>query len=636
MEHSAAIINYEVYVQEKGRWTLQMRFRERERDVAIAEAQAAERRLGSPVKVVRETYHPDTNTADEAVVYLTARQAVRRTPAPQPAMAGWGGAPPLRRRVPATAGAIPPPPSGIQLTFRILLVVAVALSVSIFVVGMASVAMVQLESLGIAIAQETYGKVIFVMFIAGFLFTAMPLSLYFLRDAGDTAAPRRAARRRRPPAPPPPPAAEDLPDLPDDEPAGAADADDEPPAPPNGGEAAAVDDGGDDSFDLDDELGLADIDDAQGKADEEEEEEDEEDEDEAQAAAREKARLTALRFLGEVVASLKGDKSQLDSYTRFGLHLAMAGAVEGLGDMAELSPRHQRSLLREVVGVLGAPPEMARSFADGYESYLLEARYLDMVRAGRDSLSHYVAGEERPLEKLGHALAAWNRPTPAQAGQRIVAVLFTDMVGSTDITQRYGDLGAQEVVRRHNAIVRQALSTHGGHEVKHTGDGIMASFPSAGEAVDAAVAIQHMVARDNHLRPDLPLRLRIGINAGEPLEEEDDLFGSTVQLAARVCDKAGAEEIFVTSVVRDLSTGAGRRFKSRGAMPLKGIAEPQPLFEALWREEDLNAEAAAGAAEAEPEAEAEAEADPEADRAEDAGDQSGAEPGSSQDSTQTS
>jgi class 3 adenylate cyclase len=158
------------------------------------------------------------------------------------------------------------------------------------------------------------------------------------------------------------------------------------------------------------------------------------------------------------------------------------------------------------------------------------------------------------------------------------------MVGSTDMTQAKGDAAAQEVVRRHNGIVRQALAEFDGREVKHTGDGIMASFASTANAVDAAIAIQRAVAAHNATAPAIPVHLRIGINAGEPIQEEDDLFGTTVQLAARVCAKAEPEQVLCSNVVRELSQGKGRRFASLGEHDLKGFRDPVALYEVLWLE----------------------------------------------------
>lgn len=186
------------------------------------------------------------------------------------------------------------------------------------------------------------------------------------------------------------------------------------------------------------------------------------------------------------------------------------------------------------------------------------------------------------MEKVTAAFDAWNKPQVAQSAPRIMTILFTDMVGSTLLTQSRGDQAAQEVVRRHNIIVRSALAQFSGREIKHTGDGIMASFASASNGAEAAVTIQRAIAAHVRDHPDLPLELRIGMDAGEPIEEDDDLFGTTVQLASRVCATGASGQIMCTNVVRELSAGKGLEFVFRGTQDLKGFKEKIPLYEVLW------------------------------------------------------
>lgn len=152
------------------------------------------------------------------------------------------------------------------------------------------------------------------------------------------------------------------------------------------------------------------------------------------------------------------------------------------------------------------------------------------------------------------------------------SVLFTDLVDSTGITQRHGDDVSMECVRLHDSIVRAALVEFHGREVKHTGDGIMASFASAANAVRCAAQI-HMRLSDHPPMP-VPLRVRIGIAAGEPVEQNQDLFGSTVQLAARLCAAASPEQSLVSSAVAELCIGKGLHFDYLGERELKGFAEP--------------------------------------------------------------
>ncbi len=168
--------------------------------------------------------------------------------------------------------------------------------------------------------------------------------------------------------------------------------------------------------------------------------------------------------------------------------------------------------------------------------------------------------------------------TSVASGGGLVTILFTDMEGSTALTQQLGDDRAQDLVRQHNTVVRDALKAHTGKEIKHTGDGIMASFGSARGAVDCAIAIQRALAAGDSVR------VRIGLNAGEPVAEEQDLYGTSVQMAARVCSEANAGEILVSNVVRELAAGKGFLFNDRGESALKGFEDPVKLYEVSWRE----------------------------------------------------
>ncbi len=136
----------------------------------------------------------------------------------------------------------------------------------------------------------------------------------------------------------------------------------------------------------------------------------------------------------------------------------------------------------------------------------------------------------------------------------------------------------------HNAVVRYALAGHGGSEIKHTGDGIMASFPSASGALECAIAIQRALARSSEDDPDAPIHVRIGLNAGEPVREEEDLFGTAVQLARRICDQAEAGQVLASNVVRELVAGKGFLFSDRGESALHGFEDPIRLYEVRWAE----------------------------------------------------
>ena len=159
-----------------------------------------------------------------------------------------------------------------------------------------------------------------------------------------------------------------------------------------------------------------------------------------------------------------------------------------------------------------------------------------------------------------------------------VTVMFTDIEGSTSLTQRLGDEGAQRLLREHNETVRGALDSYNGKETKHTGDGIMASFFSASRAVGCAVQIQQTFSARNAANLEDAVRVRIGLNAGEPIVEGTDLFGASVQLARRICDRAEPGQVLVSDVVRQLVAGKGFAFEHFGSESLKGFEEPVGLY----------------------------------------------------------
>ena len=163
------------------------------------------------------------------------------------------------------------------------------------------------------------------------------------------------------------------------------------------------------------------------------------------------------------------------------------------------------------------------------------------------------------------------------------AILFTDIVDSTAVTQRLGDRAAMRLLREHDSIVRTVLAQFGGTEVKHTGDGIMAAFASAFQAVGAAARIQSELHERDRGETEA-LQVRIGVAAGEPVTDQGDLFGAAVQQAARLCTCAQPDCIVVSSAVHDLCRGKGIRFSDAGPIAVKGFDEPIGHFEVDWRD----------------------------------------------------
>ncbi len=293
----------------------------------------------------------------------------------------------------------------------------------------------------------------------------------------------------------------------------------------------------------------------------------------------ENARRVVLEFLAMAIAAVKDEVPVMNQHVSFGLNLFSSGAAERYGEYSGLSRMQSFVLVREVVSALGNSPDRVDAFCRQYGDYAGEERYNMMISSGKRVMDKQLAGDDDPFSDFRDVLQLWTSDSAARAqSQGIVCIMFTDIVGSTAMTHEKGDYAAQEVVRVHNAIVRSALAAHHGREVKHTGDGIMASFTLAANAVRGTIDIRDALAMHNRMEGQVPVNVRIGLNAGEAVQEEDDFFGTTVQLAARVCDKAGTGEIFVTDNVRELSKGHGLTFEDAGQYEMKGVPVPMTLY----------------------------------------------------------
>ncbi|OGO53269.1 MAG: hypothetical protein A2148_09075 [Chloroflexi bacterium RBG_16_68_14] len=181
----------------------------------------------------------------------------------------------------------------------------------------------------------------------------------------------------------------------------------------------------------------------------------------------------------------------------------------------------------------------------------------------------------------------------AQASSDTVTVLFTDLVGSTELLERLGDDAAESVRRAHFSLLRHAVAARGGQEVKTLGDGLMVAFSSAIDALACAVAMQQAVHRHNQQQAEEHrLQVRVGLHVGEPIRDEQDYFGMPVVIARRLCDSAQGSQILVSELVRGLvGSRGGHAFRRLGPLTLKGLAEPLPACEVVWEPAVEGAEA---------------------------------------------
>ncbi len=184
--------------------------------------------------------------------------------------------------------------------------------------------------------------------------------------------------------------------------------------------------------------------------------------------------------------------------------------------------------------------------------------------------------------------AAVAESRPQLADQKLdhgtISIVFSDIEASTERAEALGDQQWFDLLNTHNAIVRRQLKLHRGTEVKAQGDGFMLTFPSARAAIRCMTAVQHDLAIHNEAQPDRPIRIRVGIHTGEAIVDDDgDLFGIHVNLAARVANEAAGGEILVSSLVRQIVESRGDiDFGEARDATLKGLAGVHTMYPVIW------------------------------------------------------
>jgi class 3 adenylate cyclase len=184
------------------------------------------------------------------------------------------------------------------------------------------------------------------------------------------------------------------------------------------------------------------------------------------------------------------------------------------------------------------------------------------------------------LEQVAASVGA-ERPNlrDAAAPDGTVTLLFSDVEGSTQLTEQLGDARWLELLRAHHRIVLGQVEVHGGFVVKVQGDGFMVVFPGVRRAVQCARAIQDAIGAEFDRQPDGPVRVRIGLHTGEVLKEEDDFYGKNVVLASRIAEQARGGEILASALVRELAESAGDiGFDDEREVRLKGLTGTYRMF----------------------------------------------------------
>lgn len=277
------------------------------------------------------------------------------------------------------------------------------------------------------------------------------------------------------------------------------------------------------------------------------------------------------------------DENALDPFVRFGLQLFALGAANAMAS----SGRLERARIGEAVGAgltaMGMSNQRVPEMMQRQEEYFGIPKYALMMQMGEDVFFAWNNREPTVATKIADAMNKWRSRVEIKNETNLLCFMFTDIVSSVAFTQEHGDRVMHELVSSHNYVVRSALRANNGREVKHTGDGIMAVFDRSSDAISCAIQIQQDIKLHNGKSDtEYPLAVRIGVNAGEARVEDNDYLGTAVQLAARVCAAAGAEEILVSSTTRDLAAGFNFKYSNERELTLKGFAERRGVSSVVY------------------------------------------------------
>ena len=243
--------------------------------------------------------------------------------------------------------------------------------------------------------------------------------------------------------------------------------------------------------------------------------------------------------------------------------LKMEGAVREIGMALAVNGKES-----EFLNFSGSPD--SRNIATLNKSI---AESIDAVRN-----NHLVAGGTK-----GYPSGTTNLLPQASSGHETMTILFSDIKGSTEITDRLGDIAAQELFREHNNIVREQVTEFQGYEIKSMGDGFMLAFPSALNGILCAITIQKMLREHNESMHGEPILVRMGLHAGEVIRENQDYFGRNVILASRISSHARENQILVSSILKEMTTSFNElEFETPLEITLKGLPGNTLVYPINW------------------------------------------------------
>jgi len=297
----------------------------------------------------------------------------------------------------------------------------------------------------------------------------------------------------------------------------------------------------------------------------------------------EKERAQLIAFTDAAMSALSATKPQLQAFERVGLNLYLAGAARAIAERGGFSDAIKLELLSPALVRSGTHVAVAEAFGQRLDAASNRPRFRNLIDAGHAAMQAVI--DENPnagLPPLPDLIQQWADPTVRGAEVKKVTFLLTDIVGSTALTSKLGNSAAQRVVRAHNGAARNAAKNFRGKEVKHTGDGMLMTFPDPAAACRAAMEIQQegtSYAREN---PDAPLVMRLGVHAGEASFEEGEYYGPALAILNGVCSAAGDNQIYCSEDAKSKAVGPVFKFQDMGKKTLKGSGIECKLFKLEW------------------------------------------------------
>lgn len=311
-----------------------------------------------------------------------------------------------------------------------------------------------------------------------------------------------------------------------------------------------------------------------------------ENEDKPAAALPDEKMTEVLGHLKSIIVDLtevlKNLGAKIDSSAKFGLNLYFAGACSQLTRAFKLTADEGRALLARLMELTGSDKNAAHRFAENINDYGEHPKYRAMIDAGDLTMACRLQDREHEGPNLAQLMEDWATQESGTDVPTVYTFMFTDIVEATALAKHLGGMTMQKVIKTHDKTVRQALERFSGKETKHTGDGIMATFRSSTDAVNAAVQIQQEVDLFNREKLDLAFELRIGLHRGEAVLENNEYLGSAVQTTARICAEADTDEIWLSDEIRASYTERQDFFIYCGEVSLRGLETPKKLYMVDW------------------------------------------------------